>query len=261
MLYLNGQPVPVTMFPDKTSQVWKLPYLKLTEKNTAQVEWKFEHEGEIAHLGQLKMLLQHLGVRATLRLPYLPYGRQDKKISNQTTFALRNFAHAINALAFEQVNIMDPHSDVALELIRCSRAEYPRSNVLNAIAATNSDLICYPDNGAVTKYIKIYPEYAHIYGEKVRDQLTGNILSYQVVGYCADKNVLIVDDICDGGATFKFLAKDLLAAGAKSVVLFVTHGIFSKGLQTLKDSGISRVFCQDGECFEEPGAHWWVEKL
>jgi phosphoribosylpyrophosphate synthetase len=43
------------------------------------------------------------------------------------------------------------------------------------------------------------------------------------------------------------LAKDLLAAGAKSVVLFVTHGIFSKGTRTLFESGISRVFTQDGE--------------
>jgi ribose-phosphate pyrophosphokinase len=53
--------------------------------------------------------------------------------------------------------------------------------------------------------------------------------------------------------TFKLLAKDLLAAGAKSVVLFVTHGLFSKGLQTLKDSGIQRIYAQDGEASEEAG--------
>ena len=92
-----------------------------------------------------------------------------------------------------------------------------------------------------------------MYGEKVRDQLTGNIVRYKIVGEPVGKNVLIIDDICDGGMTFKLLAKDLLAAGAKSVVLFVTHGLFSKGLQTLKDSGIQRIYAQDGEASEEAG--------
>jgi ribose-phosphate pyrophosphokinase len=40
---------------------------------------------------------------------------------------------------------------------------------------------------------------------------------------------LIVDDICDGGATFVALARKLREAGAIEVSLFVTHGIFSKG--------------------------------
>jgi phosphoribosylpyrophosphate synthetase len=50
--------------------------------------------------------------------------------------------------------------------------------------------------------------------------------------------------------TFKLLAKDLLAAGVKEVNLFVSHGIFSKGLRTLKESNIKRVFTKDGEAGE-----------
>ena len=258
MLLLNGQPVPVTIFPDKTSQVWKIPNLK-KDQHTALVEWKFENEGEIAHLGQLKMLLQSYGIRAILSLSYLPYGRQDKEVSNETTFALRNFAHMINMMSFEEVLITDPHSEIALELIRCSRAFYPRKEVEQVAQEIDQNghqtIFCYPDKGALSKYVKIYEQSyrPHIYGEKVRDQLTGNILNYKVVGGCVNQNVLIVDDICDGGMTFKLLAKDLLAAGAKSVVLFVTHGIFSKGLQTLKDSGIQRIFTQEGEASEEAG--------
>jgi ribose-phosphate pyrophosphokinase len=244
MLYLNDVPVDVTRFPDMTSQVWKLP--NLANINFAKITWKFGNEGEIAHLGQLKMLLQSYGTRASLYLPYLPYGRQDKEISNSSTFALKTFAHFINAMSFEEVTILDPHSERALELIRCSRAIYPTDQVTDIIKLTKSDILCYPDNGALSKYIDIY-SFGFIYGEKVRDQSTGNILSYKLVGDCAGKNVLIVDDIADGGATFKLLAKDLLAAGAKEVNLFVTHGIFSKGLRTLTDSGIKRIFTQDGE--------------
>jgi ribose-phosphate pyrophosphokinase len=43
------------------------------------------------------------------------------------------------------------------------------------------------------------------------------------------KTVLIIDDICDGGKTFLELGKKLKELGAKSVLLHVTHGIFSKG--------------------------------
>jgi len=59
--------------------------------------------------------------------------------------------------------------------------------------------------------------------------------------------------------TFKILAKDLLAKGAKEVNLFVTHGIFSRGLKTLKDAGINRIFAQDGEASEVQGTVVYVK--
>jgi ribose-phosphate pyrophosphokinase len=43
--------------------------------------------------------------------------------------------------------------------------------------------------------------------------------------------VLIVDDICDGGGTFIGIAKALPKDVKK--YLYVTHGIFSKGLREL----------------------------
>ena len=55
-------------------------------------------------------------------------------------------------------------------------------------------------------------------------------------------NVLIVDDISDGGASFKFLAQKLKAEGFQKVGLFVTHGIFSKGLKVL-EKDIDFIFC------------------
>ena len=256
MLYLNGQPVPVTIFPDKTSQVWKLPE-SVFSCPSHHIEWVFESEGEFIHLAQLVNLLSlksHYAPYLHLTLKYLPYGRQDKQVANDATFALRTFAILLNSLSFDSVRIIDPHSRVALDLISNSEEININSWLFPVVEECGSDLLCYPDKGAHSKYCNnlILPQ-PYIYGEKVRDQATGNILSYSIVGDPADKNVLIVDDICDGGMTFKLLAKDLLAAGAKSVVLFVTHGIFSKGLQTLKDSGIQRIFTQDGEASEEAG--------
>lgn len=250
MLYLNGKPVHPTIFPDHTSQVWKLDFNQISSRK-ATVRWEFTHEGEFMQLAQLKMLLDHHGIRnVDLELSYLPYGRQDKKVENLATFALRTFAHQLNLMKFRRVEIMDPHSDVALTCIYNSSAIYPYKALKASLELTGADIVCYPDKGAHKKYSEVYAALPHIYGEKVRDQLTGNITSYEVIGEGAGKNVLIVDDICDGGMTFKILAKELLAKGAKEVNLFVTHGIFSKGLKTLKEAGINRIFTQDGEASE-----------
>lgn len=46
VIKINGIPVNVTMFPDRTSQVWKLPK-KLETELSLDIEWEFEHEGEL----------------------------------------------------------------------------------------------------------------------------------------------------------------------------------------------------------------------
>lgn len=253
MILVNGSLVNTTLFPDNTSQVWKVKQLEIPDTNWVMVTWEYSHEGEFMQLAQLKMLLEARGFRSALKIKYLPYGRQDKNVANDTTFALHAFAELLNTLDFEEIIIVDPHSEIAIERIHNSRAQYPKEQLQIVILATTTTLACYPDKGAVSKYTKVYEQEigsAFIYGDKVRDQLTGNITNYKLNGNPAGRSVLIVDDICDGGMTFKILAKDLLAAGATEVNLFVTHGIFSKGLRTLHESGINRIFTQDGEASE-----------
>lgn len=248
MILLNGKPLPVTHFPDNTSQVWKLPEETFTAK-TAEIVWKYSNEAEIMHLAQLQHLLikRNPDLRINLDIKYLPYGRQDKEVTNESTFALQTFLEIFRNFGFDSIRVRDPHNWDAVRFRCKTEAYYPMGEVYAAIDAVNADILCYPDKGAVSKYSKIYEYHDYLYGEKVRDQLTGNITGYTLVGDPAGKNVLIVDDICDGGATFKILTKDLLANGAKSVALFVTHGIFSKGVRTLIESGIARVFTADGE--------------
>lgn len=248
MIYLNGTAINATRFPDNTTQVWKISESILERWNT--IKWEFSHEGEFLELAQLKNLIDSYGYKTKLFLKYLPYGRQDKNVANDVTFALHTFANLLNTLNFTEVTIVDPHSEIAIDLIDRSNAYYPTDLVLHLFDKYEHNLLCFPDKGAVTKYTKIY-QCSYMYGEKVRDQSTGNITSYEIKGQpVRGQKVLIVDDICDGGMTFKILAKDLLAAGATEVNLFVTHGIFSKGLKTLIDSGIKHVFTQDGEASE-----------
>jgi ribose-phosphate pyrophosphokinase len=256
MIYINGSPLNVTLFPDRTSQVWQVPQLNIPDTNWVHIKWVFESEAEFIHLAQLKHLLDKKGFKATLRLSYLPYGRQDKEVSNEATFALRTFNKYIDFMDWDEIIVMDPHSSVLKNYVRNVREVYPTDEVEKVFLATETTAICYPDKGAIKKYTPIYEKlgYMHkiLHGEKVRDQSTGKILSYALnePDLIHEENVLIIDDICDGGATFVLLAKELYKYGAENVNLFVTHGLFTKGLKPLFDAGIKRIFTQDGEASE-----------
>lgn len=253
MIILNGHYVRPTIFPDRTSQVWKLPEELLGMKDEElDIVWQFESEAELLHLAQLKYLLDHYRhdypYDCKLTITYLPYARQDKWPSNTSTFALQSFAPLLNSLKFNPVVIHDPHSKLALSLIKNSQAWYPQEELTKAIVKRQSDIICYPDKGALTKYREAYhSNFPYMWGEKVRDQLTGQITSYEIFGNVEGRKVMIVDDICDGGATFVLLAQKLLTSDAKEVSLFVTHGLFTKGTDILQQAGIHHIFTKLGE--------------
>lgn len=241
MILLNGRPVVPTMFPDKTSQVWKIPFEHVKSRFNV-VRWDFEHEGEIMHLAQLRDLCTF---PLRLEIPYLPYARQDKDIFNHNTFALHTFAKILNSLKFEEVVCMDPHSDVALKVIPNLNPTYPVREIASAAHECAATAVCFPDIGARSKYQNI--PFRALYGDKKRNPDTGEIESLSIRGIPKGETVLIVDDICDGGATFEKLARLLYSEYAKEVHLFVSHGLFTKGTKPLFDSGIVRIFTSKGE--------------
>lgn len=249
MILLNGKKVNVTLFPDKTSQIWHLDEKVFLEYQHF-ITWEFESEADLIHLAQLVQLLRAkclLSPTIELEVTYLPYARQDHSVSNDSTFALWSFAPLLNTIRFDKVIIDDPHSQIALNIINNSVARYPTLEIIKAIISTRSGILCCPDNGAKNKYSNILIDSDYIYGEKVREQSTGKIISYKLIGDPSGLNVLVLDDIADGCATFIILAKELYKAGAKEVNLFVSHGLFTKGTQILKDAGIKRIFTKEGE--------------
>src|SRR6478736_5861220 len=165
MIKLNGFEIKPTMFPDKTSQVWKIDQNWWGKFNL--IEWDFEHEGEIVHVAQLKDLLAELDdtCQISLHMSYLPYARQDKKVANDATFALFTFAKMINAMGFHSVSMLDPHSDLANKIIKRSTARSPMDHILPAVVATES-IMCFPDAGALSRYGSLVPQMNQVHFEK-----------------------------------------------------------------------------------------------
>ncbi len=183
-------------------------------------------------------VLRRRGLSVSLVYPYLPYARQDRIMQEDEPFSLKIFCDILNTQKFDNVTIYDPHSDVAPALIYNCQV-IPQWDI--AARAMPSEyyskrLFVSPDAGAYKKLSKLITDDQRIaIGVKNRDG-QGKITHTNVFSPLSieGQDCVIVDDICDGGRTFIELAKTLKDKGAKSVTLYVTHGIFSQGLEALK---------------------------
>lgn len=187
-----------------------------------------------------------------LDLAYTPYARQDRVCNQGEALSIKVFADMINAMNFERVFITDPHSEVTPALINnvVVTDQYETFFEENQVSPDKYHAFVAPDAGATKKVLTLLNKLSNhnidfIQGLKYRDTKTGALSGFDFLGDVEGKNLLIVDDICDGGGTFVGLAQLLLDQGAKSVDLMVTHGIFSKGVEVLLDSGINHIYTTD----------------
>lgn len=186
-----------------------------------------------------------------LSLGYIPYARQDRVCNKGEAFSLKVFTQLINDMYFDEVNVVDPHSDVATALLDNVHNVLTQADMISNYLPLSRQIrnldvtLVSPDVGA-SKKTQIVAErnggHSFIQGVKYRNPKTGALSGFDYHGEVAGLDLLIVDDICDGGGTFLGLAKELFTGGANSVSLFVSHGIFSKGIESLFAGGIREIY-------------------
>lgn len=256
MLKINNEIVPVTVFPDGTHQVWKLTdsqtkYIETSDE--VEVFWDFENQAEVFDVMQLADLIIYnpicywKGGRLVLNCPYLPYARQDKSITNKSCFALSTFiSQALQK--FDEIRTVDVHNPSFFNNMTIKvKNTFPVEVIRSIVSNEKVDLIVFPDEGAMDRYqCFVPPGIGFISAQKQRDQLTGHILGITIDAQVVNeaKNVLVWDDICDGGGTFVGLASLI---SVPNLMLYVTHGIFSKGTACLFCAGYNKIFTRNGE--------------
>lgn len=177
-------------------------------------------------------------------IPYLPYARQDRYANIGEALSIRVFTQLLQLDTFKDtiITVFDPHSDVGTALIPNVNI-IPQHKIWGKILTEENigkfDLIS-PDAGALKKIYKLQSVLGNEVcnniriGTKHRDTQTGLITGTTVDGEPKHKTAVIVDDICDGGRTFIELCK-VIRNQYDKILLCVTHGIFSKGLEVLND--------------------------
>lgn len=204
----------------------------------------------VASLKYLKPKSIHLYV------PYVEGARSDRKFEYGSNNYLKDvICPIINSFKFDSVTVLDPHSD-CLEMginnyaKRDNKAlvKFALTDIDNKDDARSRTMFVSPDAGALKKIYDVAKHFKIdnvVTAAKVRNIQTGEIVKTELppTNFTGIEQVVIIDDICDGGRTFIELAKAIKEAGYEgNIYLVVTHGIFSAGFNLLANT-FKHIYC------------------
>jgi ribose-phosphate pyrophosphokinase len=205
-------------------------------------------------------ILRHNHNSVHLQIEYLLGGRMDRRINDRQPDTLAVVGNIIHSADFESVSVLDPHSSVTLDVLGAGPPLYAMTEFLTALNDFRpiDTVIVQPDKGAEERVRNMTRGLGFIIVEcsKKRESASGRLFKPKIKAPALVRGMrcLIVDDICDGGATFVALARKLREAGATEVSLFVTHGIFSKGIDLEGIDSIYSTGSFTGKVYPKHGA-------
>lgn len=263
------------------------PHIQVASPLPGTITCRITSPADLVKLALLSDMIDPYGMRFTLKILYLMGGRMDRAISPNDPFTLRTICRMINEMGWPKVEVFCPHSDMTMQLLANSVRDELGENVFYNMAILeclvkvpyfkyifnsggkhyvhhdSNFSIVFPDKGCANRMagmdvMKWNPNATRVVLDKNRIERTGKIEGMKIVSGEVKETCVIVDDLCDGGATFLFAAKCLRAAGAKNVFLAVCHGVFSKGLPI---EGIDFVCTTNSYCERESDENLWVHKF
>lgn len=194
-----------------------------------------------------------------LLIPYIPYARQDRIATKGDPLAIGVFARLIKYSDLETVWCLDPHSPetenhfnnkYGIRFFGVSPVFFIEQYI-NKVAPGKKVVLVSPDKGAEQKTIRYLEDIDNAIGvivcRKTREPVTGRLTQAEFdryipknIGECLnikdDPNIelIVTDDICDGGRTFMNLVELLDFEGFKNPVhLWTSHAIYSYGIDGL----------------------------
>ena len=238
----------ISKFPDGQQSVDILSTFHL--ESYAEIKSRLSSFKDLEIIISTTASLRECGVKnIKLYIPYFIGGRSDRKFEDGGSNYIKDvISPIINLQNYDEVCVLDPHSDVIEACINNFKkidnnrlVNWAFRDLTNDIFDNDIEIIS-PDAGAVKKVFNNAKELDKeniIIASKHRDLETGNITHTEVPIKKFHKNrFVIIDDICDGGRTFIEIAKAILKQRQKAmygtkIYLIVTHGIFSKGFKEL----------------------------
>ena len=164
-------------------------------------------------------------------IPYYGYARQDRKDKPRVAIGSKLVANMLTAAGADRVITMDLHApqiqgyfDIPVDHLDSSAIFIPYIEDLNLENLT----FAAPDVGSANRIREIasYFEVEMVICDKHRKR-ANEIASMVVIGDVTDRDIILIDDICDTGGTLAKAAGLLKEKGARSVRAFCTHPVLS----------------------------------
>jgi ribose-phosphate pyrophosphokinase len=221
--------------------------------SSVDIKWKFEKNEDLIELLMIGEILQRNSIQLiNLIIEYMPYSPQDRANEPGECFSLQVSAAVVNSMKAQKVNIKDPHSDVTCGLVAKSFPIPQEQLIRGEIKTKRGFWLVSPDGGALKKIYKVAESFRNnellglIQCTKHRDLKTGKITHTEVHGPkdLQGKDVVIADDICWGGASVNAIAEELELCNAGKLILFVSHGFFTRGLDAM--DRFDEIYTKDG---------------
>lgn len=228
----------------------------IADNDNLSVHWDWMSENDIFRIcSKLNAIsIKYPYETITLNAPYFPYSRQDKMFnigeSSSLELLIKLLAAScknlkINTTAIHNLKAFKYYCE--LNNISSNSVKWGVTEIIKAAFEEEVNIV-FPDKHA-QDHFAITPMPRNIYYcSKVRGD-KGEITSFECEKI---KNpglpTYILDDICDGGATFIKCATALKEQGIEDIRLFIYHGFFTKGLDGLFSSGIKQIYTTDSVC-------------
>lgn len=219
------------------------PHIKIKEdvKEAITITHRIQSFNDLGMILLATDALRRMHVQEiNLFIPYVPAARQDRVMVSGEPLSIKVYADIINSQNFSKVTIFDPHSEVTSALLNNVEIINNHEYVQRCLQSVQGEFVLIsPDGGALKKIYKLSQYLGGIEViecSKKRDVKTGKLSGFTVYADSLhQKTAIVVDDICDGGGTFVGLGKALQEKDAGEMHLIISHGIFSKGFDKLKE--------------------------
>jgi ribose-phosphate pyrophosphokinase len=196
--------------------------------------------------------------RVTACVPFLAYGRKDRRTKERDPVTLRYVAQLVEAVRTDRVLALDAHNLAAFEnAFRCPvdhlEAAPLMADHLAASAGGATVSVVSPDIGGAKRAQRLQELLAARLGRDVgfaiidKRRSSGVVSGGDlVVGPVEGRHVLLVDDLISAGTTLMRAAAACRKAGATLVDAFATHGVFEpQARQLLGPGGPDRLVVTD----------------
>lgn len=185
-------------------------------------------------------------------IPYLGYGRQDRKDRPRVPISARLMLDLMTAVGVNRIICMDLHSPQIQGFVNIPFDHlYSRITILDRLKRMElndtNGVILAPDVGGAKmgqSYAKkLQLGFALIDKRRPKPNQTEVV---NLVGNLSDRHVIIIDDMIDTGGTICNAAETAIANGAIDVTVVATHPVLSgESVKKLQQSSISRVIVCD----------------